>query len=107
MSASEGEYWLDKPESVNLLIKILIAACVMSVLADFTYHKHAEFHFMELFAFDAVFGFAAYVGLVTAAKGLRKLLMRDEDYYGDVSAQAEADAEAAGHATEKGGAPHA
>lgn len=113
MSASEGEYWLDKPESVNLLIKILIAACVMSVLADFTYHKHAEFHFMELFAFDAVFGFVAYVSLVTSAKGLRKILMRDEDYYGDVSADAAAAEERAGHGTrdshgdQDGGAPHA
>lgn len=113
MSASEEEYWLDKPESVNLLIKLLIAACVISVLADFTYHKHAYYHFMELFAFDAVFGFAAYVGLVTSAKGLRKLVMRDEDYYGDVTAQAEADAEAGGpgsglgHGDEEGGAPHA
>ncbi len=116
MSASEGGYWLDKPESVNLLIKLLIGACVIVVLLDFTYHKHAEFHFMELFAFDAVFGFAAYVGLVTSAKGLRKLLMRDEDYYGDVSAEAAAAAERAGngsnapdatHETQKGGAPHA
>ena len=125
MSASEDEYWLDKPESVNLLIKLLIGACVLTVLADFTYHKHAEFHFMELFAFDAVFGFAAYVGLVTTAKGLRKLIMRDEDYYGDVSANAAAGEERAGHGGgdthdthdahdsnevrdhDEGGAPHA
>ncbi len=31
--------------------------------------------------FDAIYGFVACVGLVIAAKGLRVLLMRDEDYY--------------------------
>ncbi len=73
--------WLDKPGSVSLLIKLLIAACTLTVLADFFYDKHAEFHFMEFTGFDAAFGFLVYVGLVTAAKRIRILLMRDEDYY--------------------------
>lgn len=82
-SAPDGErsYWLDQPENVNLLIKILIAAAVGVVLADLFYHKHGHFGFQEWFAFDAVFGFAAYVGLVNSAKLLRKLVMRGEDYY--------------------------
>ncbi len=77
----EHDYWLDKPSSVDLIIKALIAACVIVVLADFGYHKHGDFHFREWFAFDAVFGFSAYVFLVTSAKGVRRLLMRSEDYY--------------------------
>jgi hypothetical protein len=82
-SAPDGErsYWLDQPENVNLLIKILIAAAVGVVLADLSYHKHGHFGFQEWFAFDAVFGFAAYVGLVNSAKLLRKLVMRPEGYY--------------------------
>ena len=79
--ASDDPRWLDKPGSVGLLIKILIAACTLTVAADFFYEKHGEFHFMEFTGFDAAFGFLAYVGLVTAAKGIRVLLMRDEDYY--------------------------
>jgi len=78
---AEEDRWLDRPSSVNLIIKILVAACVLSVLADFFYHKHGDYFFQEWIAFDAIFGFAAYVGLVTTAKGLRRLLMRDEDYY--------------------------
>lgn len=73
--------WLDKPGSVDLLIKILVIACVVTVLADFGYHKHGEFHFQEFPGFDAIFGFLAYVGLVNLAKGVRVLLMRSEDYY--------------------------
>ena len=57
------------------------AAAVGVVLADLFYHKHGHFGFQEWFAFDAVFGFAAYVGLVNSAKLLRKLVMRPEDYY--------------------------
>jgi hypothetical protein len=78
---SDGGWWLDRPSSISLIIKVLVLACVISVLADFFYHKHGDYHFQEWFAFDAVFGFLAYVGLITAAKGLRRLLMRDEDYY--------------------------
>ena len=86
-SASDGErsYWLDQPENVNLLIKILIAVAVGVVLADLFYHKHGHFGFQEWFAFDAVFGFVAYVGLVNSAKLLRKLVMRDESYYDEAA----------------------
>jgi hypothetical protein len=79
--ADEQDYWLDKPTSVNLIIKTLIVACVIVVLADFGYHKHGDFHFREWFAFDAIFGFSAYVFLILCAKGWRKLVMRREDYY--------------------------
>jgi hypothetical protein len=78
---AKSEWWLDRPSSVNLIIKVLIVACVLSVLADFFYHKHADYSFQEWIAFDAVFGFLAYVGLITVAKGFRRLVMRDEDYY--------------------------
>lgn len=58
-----------------------MVACALAVVADFFYSKHADYPFQEWIAFDAAFGFLAYVGLVTAAKGVRRLLMRDEDYY--------------------------
>ena len=80
-SNTTEDWWLDRPSSISLIIKVLVVACVASVFADFFYHKHGDYHFQEWIAFDAVFGFLAYVGLVTSAKGLRRLLMRDEDYY--------------------------
>ena len=52
-----------------------------TVFADLFYHKHGHWHFQEIMGFDAFYGFVACVGLVIAAKGLRVLLMRDEDYY--------------------------
>ena len=77
----DDERWLDRPGSVDTLIKALVAVSLVSVLADFFYHKHGHWHFQEFFGFDAWYGFVACVGLVIAAKGLRVLLMRDEDYY--------------------------
>jgi hypothetical protein len=73
--------WFDDPQHVSWLIRALIAVCVLSVVADLFYDKHAEFHFRELFGFDAVYGFVCYVLLVLIAKQLRKVLMRPEDYY--------------------------
>ncbi len=98
-SVPDGEraWWLDQPENVNRLIKVLIAVGVGVVLADLFYHKHGHFGFQEWFAFDAVFGFAAYVGLVNSAKLLRKLVMRPEDYYGDGTAAEDATGEEAAH----------
>ena len=81
--ASDDERWLDRPGSVDTLIKVLVAVSVASVLADFFYHKHGHWHFQEWIGFDAAYGFVACVGLVLAAKGLRVLLMRGESYYGD------------------------
>ena len=49
-------------------------------------HKHLSFEHGELpvegwFGFYALYGFVACVLLVLVAKQLRKILMRDEDYY--------------------------
>lgn len=77
----DGDWWLDRPGSVRLLIVLLALAGAASVAADLFYHKHGDYGFQEWIGFDAAFGFLAYVGLVTTAKGVRRLLMRSEDYY--------------------------
>lgn len=73
--------WLDQPGSVDKIVWALVAVSAASVLADFFYHKHGHWHFQEWFGFDAAYGFVACVGLVLAAKLMRKVLMRSEDYY--------------------------
>ena len=45
-------------------------------------HLHpAEFAVEEVFGFEAMFGFAAFVAVVFLGTGLRLIIMRDEDYY--------------------------
>ena len=80
----EKSYWLDQPRNVNKIIYALVAACTAVVLADLFYHKeHTEYAFQSWIGFDAFYGFVCCVFLVLAAKQLRRVLMRDEDYYDD------------------------
>lgn len=75
--------WLDVPRNVTRLVYALYGACALLLAADLAMHKHAHFDFEHWFGFYALFGFAAYCGIVQLARLLRPLLRRDEDYYGE------------------------
>lgn len=79
----EKRYWLDDPRNVRKIYHGLIAICALLLLSDAFYHKHVELAAEAWFGFYGIFGFVACVGLVLAAKELRKILMRDEHYYDD------------------------
>jgi hypothetical protein len=51
------------------------------VLADLVVHRHAEIGFDGWFNFYGLYGFVACIALVLAAKLLRRVVMRREDYY--------------------------
>jgi len=68
------------PEKVKLIVRALVAACVVVFFLDATYHKHTHYDW-EFFGFHGIFGFSCYVGLVLLAKEWRKVVMRDEEYY--------------------------
>lgn len=55
--------------------------CVLLLAVEPLVHKHGEFRFEGWFGFHGFFGLAACVALVLAAKALRRILMRSEDYY--------------------------
>ena len=80
-AGNERTYWLDDPKSVRWIIGTLVALCAGLLLADLAYHKHTHFAFESWFGFFPVFGFLAYCCIVGSAKLLRRLVMRDEDYY--------------------------
>lgn len=71
----------DKPENVKRLLWGFYAALVVLVLLDGIIHKHAEFPWQGQFGFFATYGFVSCVALIFIAKGLRRLIRRDEDYY--------------------------
>ena len=81
--ATDDPRWLDQPGAVDKIIWTLCALSAATVFADLFYEKHGHWHFQDFMGFDAAYGFVACVGLVIAAKGLRVLLMRDEDFYDD------------------------
>lgn len=73
MSASAAE---------RILVRLLVGACVLLIVADLVIDQHGHFAWEDWPGAYAVYGFLAYVGIVTLAKGLRRLVKRDESYYG-------------------------
>lgn len=73
--------WLDQPRNVTRLVWVLYAACALLLGADAFLNRHGHFEFEGWFGFYAFLGFGAYCAVVLSAKGLRRFLRRDEDYY--------------------------
>lgn len=74
-----GDGQAKKP--VHPIIKIFLSCCVVLLLLDLVIHRHVSHSWEHMFGFYPVYGFVACVMLVLAAKQLRKVVMRPEDYY--------------------------
>ncbi len=81
MTPDKKHYWLDHPENVSLLYRGLWILGALLLLLDLVIHRHAETGFDGWFGFYGLYGFFACVVLVLAAKLLRRVVMRPEDYY--------------------------
>ena len=79
--SKEKRYWLDDMKNVNKVYWSVIIVCGLLFIADALYHKHPYFSLETWFGFYGLYGFIACVGLVLAAKEMRKMLIRDEKYY--------------------------
>lgn len=73
--------WLDEPRNVNRIVYGLYALCLGLLVAEPLIHRKDYFAVQDWLGFYAAFGFLAYCGIVGAAKVLRRLLGRREDYY--------------------------
>ncbi|PIE15851.1 MAG: hypothetical protein CSA68_05530 [Rhodobacterales bacterium] len=75
--------WVDKPGSANKIFVALAVVCLLLFMADFTYEKHGHFSVEHIPGFFGFYGFIMFTGLIFAATGLRVLVKRREDFYGD------------------------
>lgn len=82
-SSNRNKGWLEKPENIDRIVYTLYAVCALVAALDFVVPRQEYLDFAQWFGFYAWFGFIACVGLVIAAKGLRRIVMRPEDYYND------------------------
>ena len=73
--------YFDKTENVQRVLRVFYILCFFLLLADVFIHRHVIHSWENLFGFYSVFGFVACVVLVLVAKQMRKLVMRNEDYY--------------------------
>lgn len=74
-------WWLDHPRNVDRIVHALYALCAVLLAIDVFVPKHGPFAVEYVPGFYGIFGFVACVALVLAAKALRVILMRPEDYY--------------------------
>lgn len=79
---NEKKYWLDEPHNVDKIFWGLVGLCALLAVLDFLYPKHGHFLWEGWIGFYGVYGFLSCVGLVLLAKQLRKVVKRDERYYG-------------------------
>ena len=86
MAAAPGSVSRSPPERIDAAANVVVigaGACGLVAATDLFAHRHVHYEAEGWFAAYGIYGFVACVGLVLAAKELRKLLKRDEDYYGD------------------------
>ncbi len=79
--SNEKRFWLDDARNVKKIFYALVFICIALVISDAFYHKHTHYAFEGIFGFFGIFGFGLSFLLVLASRELRKILMRDEDYY--------------------------
>jgi hypothetical protein len=60
---------------------VFYVLCAGLVVLDFFGLRHAENSLDAAYGFYAIYGFVACVVLVVVATAMRRLVMRDEDYY--------------------------
>jgi len=74
--------WFDEPKNVNLIIWLLILACLGSMVGYEFCHKHGYFDIeMTIPGFYGWYGFIAYSSIISGAVLMRKVVMRSEDFY--------------------------
>jgi TRAP-type C4-dicarboxylate transport system permease small subunit len=73
----------------NHVLIVLVAICLALVGVDFFRDRHGHFPIENLPLMFCFFGFVIYGTLIFLAKGLRLLIERPENYYGNQSIDAE------------------
>ncbi|MEK9854901.1 MAG: hypothetical protein VW495_08850 [Rhodobiaceae bacterium] len=63
--------------------RVLLAAGAVLVVLEFVIHRHGEIAAEDIPLFPAVYAFVICVAIVVGGIWLRKIAMRDEDYYDD------------------------
>jgi hypothetical protein len=80
-SPDEQQHLWDKPKNVNRLLTVFYLLCLLLVGLEFLVQREVHHSWEYFFGFHAFYGFVACWTLVVVAKGMRRVLMRREDYY--------------------------
>lgn len=75
----EDDHWLARPTTIRLLIRGGLLVLGGTLLAEAFVPGHGHHGFDEFPGFAALFGFLVCVAMVLVAKGMGRILKRDED----------------------------
>lgn len=64
-------------------VLLMTIGCVVVLLLDFFIDRHADSELEGWIGFYPLFGFVAIVLLILLSKILRRIVSRQEDFYGD------------------------
>ena len=64
-------------------MRVFYVVCAILIAIDVFVPKHGPFAIEHWFGFYGIYGFVCCTFLVLAAKEMRKLVQRKEDYYDD------------------------
>ncbi|MEM8709971.1 MAG: hypothetical protein AAGG01_03395 [Planctomycetota bacterium] len=78
-----------QPGTARMLRVFFVASAILFVL-DFIIHRHSHPGVDSWPGFYPIYGFVGCVVLVLVAKEMRKVVMRDEDYYENLASEEEA-----------------
>lgn len=81
MKENEQQDFFDRPSNIQMMLRVFYVLCAVLVLVDFVVHRHIYHDWEKFPAFYAIYGFVGCVVLVLIAKAMRKVLMKEEDYY--------------------------
>jgi hypothetical protein len=73
----------------NTVLVVLGAICLALAAGDILRVHRGTFAIEHQPIFYCVFGFVIYAAFIFAAKALRRLILRPEDYYGSAATDAE------------------
>ncbi len=78
---NDQKHSLDNPATVKRFLHVFYGVCSVLFVLDFILTRKIEHPFETIPGFYAIYGFVGCVILVVIARGMRRILMRDEDYY--------------------------
>ncbi len=73
--------FLERPETIRLLWRLLYITCGLTVVAELFVHRHGLFGFDGFFGFYAILGFFSCLALILIAKLGGLFLKRSPDYW--------------------------
>ncbi|MBC3765517.1 hypothetical protein [Neptunicella marina] len=82
-------HFFDSEKNVKWVIRALYICCGVLFALDFIVNRYSKHPWEWIWGFYPVYGFVGCVILVVVAKWMRKLVMRDENYYQPAESEAE------------------